>query len=121
MLVTHEAVELGFRSVLAIDEKGNLAVVPVKQNVELVPSVCIVLHVHELLRVDLECLVVAHPVENRRDESALLPLVFVEGQLMLADILRFVLVEDPSRRLRFLSLLLCKLKEAQVAAFRVRI
>lgn len=87
MLVSHEAVELGHRSVLAVDEKGNLAVIPVKQYIELVPSVYIVLHVHKLFCVNLECLVVAHSVKDWGDQSAFLPLVLVEWQLVFADVI----------------------------------
>lgn len=73
--------------ILSINEEGHSFGLPVEKDVELVPASCFVLNVDELLGVNLECVLVAEPVEDRRHKSTFLSLALLERQSTFAYVL----------------------------------
>ena len=72
---------------LPVDEKSDLIVVPVKEQVDLVPSIGCVFNVDELLSIYLKSLVVSESVEYWSCQSALLTITLLKRQFILANVL----------------------------------
>ena len=107
----------------AINEKSHFLPVPVEEDVDGVPRLCRVLEVHELLRIDLEGLIEAQPMEDWRRQSTFLSLVFLKRKCSAAALLTYFIAlleksvsEQPSATLGGLGLMRF-LEQAQIAAF----
>ena len=115
--VARLAVEVRYELKVAVDEIGNFLSVPVKQDVQLVPSVGLVRLINELGCVDFKSFLVAHSVENGRAESTFLFITLFKWQLKFADIfiIRNCAAKKPFLRHCHLRLLI----QSQITALRV--